>query len=342
MAVSTSLILMLSAGVPLPEGNQGLAASYVGDIGLGSNANVLRFDNFEEEYGPTNPLSSKWNVNGDTRLSSAAAHGGTAGVEFRIPNSPTAEVGAGITLSIPGQNVVFLRYYSKFDSSFGVWGSSHNGASVSSSYWVGPGSGPGIKADGYNKFHVGIENAYLDPNGSPSGIRQFLDTMGFTTWQTLPSPGVINAYVYWPEQRSIWGDHWYPNGKIIPFDPSLGNNNSFTGFTPRPNIVPQLDRWYCWELMVKANTCSAVDNCVADGRVAFWLDGALIVDWPNLTLRKTPVLTMDLITLGLHANPNPAPATKKFVDDVVIATQYIGPKMAPNPPPSSPSGLVVL
>jgi len=39
-------------------------------------------------------------------------------------------------------------------------------------------------------------------------------------------------------------------------------------FVARPNVVPELGRWYCYEFMVKANTPGE-----RDGRIACWLDG---------------------------------------------------------------------
>ena len=55
-----------------------------------------------------------------------------------------------------------------------------------------------------------------------------------------------------------------------------------------PEVIPVLGRWYSYELMVKANTPGQ-----RDGRIAMWLDGKLIADFPNLRLRETSALKID-------------------------------------------------
>jgi hypothetical protein len=56
---------------------------------------------------------------------------------------------------------------------------------------------------------------------------------------------------------------------------------------------------YSFEFMVKANTPGQ-----RDGRVAFWLDGQLIADFPNLRLRETTALKIDRFTLDIHVYSN--------------------------------------
>ena len=99
------------------------------------------------------------------------------------------------------------------------------------------------------------------------------------------SPGLLNVYLYHPEQRSDYGDHFFPSGLVMP-------NTSVPydfgpGFAARPELVPELDRWYCYEYMVRANTPNQ-----RDGRITVWLDGELVADFPNLRLRDVE---------GIHA-----------------------------------------
>jgi hypothetical protein len=76
----------------------------------------------------------------------------------------------------------------------------------------------------------------------------------------------------------------------------------------RPDIVPELDRWYCYEYMVEANTPGA-----RDGRITFWLDGVLAGDFPNLRLRDVDSLKIDRFGLSFHIGSNPAGETKIVV-----------------------------
>ena len=77
-----------------------------------------------------------------------------------------------------------------------------------------------------------------------------------------------------------------------------------------------------------------------DGRIAMWLDGKLIADFPNLRLRETSALKIDQFTLDLHVRSNTLAVAKKWYDNVVAATSYIGPMVSiPIQPLSAPTNL---
>ena len=133
-------------------------------------------------------------------------------------------------------------------------------------------------------------------------------------------PGYTNIYAYHPGQRSHWGDHWYSNGKVLPIDSIPGNFGS--DFVSRANFIPQTNQWYCYELMVKANTPG-----LRDGRVGLWIDGTLIADFQNLRLRDTSSLKIDQILLGLDAQGNTDGVDRKWYDNLVVAKSYIGPTL---------------
>ena len=47
-------------------------------------------------------------------------------------------------------------------------------------------------------------------------------------------------------------------------------------FVARPNVIPALDRWYAFEVMLKANTPGMRDGqvtCWMDGEITFWRGG---------------------------------------------------------------------
>ena len=56
-----------------------------------------------------------------------------------------------------------------------------------------------------------------------------------------------------------------------------------------------------------------------------WLDGVLIADFPNLRLRDIADLKIDRFGLDLCIADNSARANRKWQDNVVAATSYIGP-----------------
>jgi hypothetical protein len=223
---------------------------------------------------------------------------GSKALQFTLPQQ-TAELSDGTDkLVSPEQDVLFLRYYSKFMPPYDVVGSSHNGSSISAHYFMGNQATPGVPANGTNKFLANLEN-----------------------WRgeaATSSPGDLNIYLYHPEQRSNYGDHFFPNGDV---SPNTSIKFSYgPGFVSRPNIIQELDRWYCYEYMLLANTPGQ-----RDGRIAVWLDGVLVADFPGLRLRDVATLKIDRFGLSFHIGSNPNGQARKWYDNVVAAKAYIGP-----------------
>lgn len=295
---------------PLPEGNTGIAALYSLDANIQSHPDVIFADNFES-YSTASQLTTRWNQAYQlqyTRIATESGNvfSGTKSLEFRIPQQ-SAEVSNELVKTIsPGEDVIFVRAYTKFEAGYNASGSTHNGIVISSNY-----SSPGVPATGTNKYLVDVEN-------SREGTSE-------------TSPGLTNFYVYHPEQRTEWGDHWYPDGRVTPFDATPGDFGAH--FVPRPNFTPELGRWYCYELMVKANTPGQ-----RDGRIALWIDGQIIADYPNVRLRDVSSLTIDKILLSFHIKSNTTRQNMKWYDNVVVSRAYIGPMSGPASV-APPSGL---
>jgi hypothetical protein len=286
----------------LPEGYTGIAAKYPGDVGIAGDSAVIFADDFES-YAQAADIAKRWDnmyQNQYVSIATTAAnvYAGKQALEFTLPQE-TAELSDAVEKIVsPELDVLFLRYYSKFQPPYDVVGSSHNGSSISAHYEVGYTSTPGVPANGTNKFLANLENWRGDA--------------------TTASPGDLNVYVYHPLQRSQWGDHFFPTGLVmpntsIPFD--FGPD-----FVSRPDFIPALDQWYGYELMVKANTPGETD-----GRIAAWVDGKLVMDFPNLRLRDVASLTIDRFALCFHIGSNPNGESKKWYDNVVAAKSYIGP-----------------
>jgi hypothetical protein len=122
------------------------------------------------------------------------------------------------------------------------------------------------------------------------------------------------------DQGNRWGDQFVPSGRVIPPGRELFGEH----FVSRPDFIPERDRWYCYELMVQANTPGR-----RDGRVAFWVDGRLVGDFPNLRFRNAATLKSDHVQLALYTeNRRVRRDVTMWYDDVVAATSYIGPKVA--------------
>lgn len=300
----------------LPSGSTGIASLYPGDTNIGSDPNVIFADDFES-YSSPSQITSRWNElyqqqHISLATTTANVFAGARSLEMRIPQQSAEMSNAAVKYLNPTEDVIFMRAYTKFDAGFdGGAGSNHNGLTVFANY-----PGPGIPANGTNHFYVGVENSReLNPAD--------------------PSPGPVNIYTYYPGQRSQWGDHWYPNGTVIPNSGLPGNFGS--SFVSRPNFIPQRDRWYCYELMVRANTPG-----LNDGRIAVWIDGVVIADFPNVRLRDVSSLKINRVALDFYIGNNSIRANTKWYDNVVIARSYIGPASvgAPAVPPAPPTNLV--
>jgi hypothetical protein len=294
----------------LPEGGVGIAAKYPGDKGIEKAPGVLFADDFES-CSSIADLSPKWDVlTNKTHLSIADAADNRPGrgksLMMTMPQQAIPLATGVSKLLTHTQNILFMRWYQKFDRGWFVPdGSVHNGGSISSRYNDHGRATPGIPADGKNKFLVNFENE--NPTGD--------------------APGYMNVYVYWPEQGTQWGDHFYPSGTVIPFSAKRSGEATFgKQFVARPDFSPQTDRWYCYEFMVKANTPGK-----RDGRIAMWVDGKLIADFPNMRFRDVADLEIDTFGLGVYIANNTKRPNRKWVDDVVAATAYIGPIAAPGP-----------
>jgi hypothetical protein len=127
-------------------------------------------------------------------------------------------------------------------------------------------------------------------------------------WGRFPPPGVWNFYTYWHEMKTKWGSVF--NGRQDQIQPG---------------------RWYCVEVMLKANSSPEK----ADGEQVFWVDGELYGRFRGFRWRTTDKLKINSFWLLFYNtdqparhNKDPHPETRVmevWFDDIVIATDYIGP-----------------
>ena len=290
----------------LPEGD-GIAAEHPGDVGIEEDPTVIFADGFEDCSSAAD-LRRTWGVlfhidNMCVTEDPANVHGGRKALQFTVPRQTEALAIAADKELIDEQDVLFLRWYAKYAEDFYVHsGSVHNGGSISAHYYVDGHATPGKRADGQNKYLANYES-----ENSSGG-----------------TPGMLNVYCYHPEQGSNFGDHFYPPGRVVPGSEARSGCATFgTRFSPRPDLIPELGRWYCYEYMLEANIPGR-----RDGRIACWLDGKLVADFPNLRLRDTDTLKINRFGIGLFIAKNDTRESTKWYDDVVAATSYIGPQVA--------------
>jgi hypothetical protein len=310
---------------PLPTGNAGIAAKYPGDIGIENDPGVVFAEDFEN-INDISDLCGKWgqshfrpritlvNKNDEPENVSNGAQS-VKMHSLRVKNSP---VGLGMSKYWPDPadhlDAVHMRWYMKWDARYVVPGH-HVGINIMAQYNVlGHHATPGIPADGWNKFNSTVDfrgNLNVPDSENPIG------------WYT--------HYFYHPSQHVIWGDSCYPDGTVAgnPDKPEWAKSPYFTA---RPNFIPKVNKWYCFEQMVVANsvkthpTDSGRTYGINDGRVAFWADGELVADFPNIMMRHRADLKVDQIALGMYiSSPDGGDHDIIYWDDVVVAKSYIGP-----------------
>jgi hypothetical protein len=294
----------------LPEGD-GIAARYPGDVGIETDPAVVfadGFEGFEDDTVATDGSAQKgmkwdtaWHTVGITR-EPENVHSGNQAVEM-AHGQPMSH---GLDRELEeGFDTLHVRYYMKFHRDFP--GCHHTGMNM----WAGsPGS---VLASGQARSVTGV-----CPDGSNHFVAR-LDTSPPWTPYSDSAPGRSNIYCYHMDQGRRWGDLFFPSGEVYPPESRalLGED-----FVPRADFSAERDRWYSYELMLKANTPGE-----RDGRVACWVDGKLICDVPHLRFRAVATLKLNHVVLGSYSSRRDANKVMWY-DDVVVATSYIGPQVA--------------
>jgi hypothetical protein len=294
----------IAALAPLPEGNTGIAAKYPGDAGIAKDLAVVMTDRFEEN-------TDQWDVQyGEFRIihEPEHVHSGTGALELmKMPGTSNRGLIRHFT---PGYDLLFLRCYTKIGKDADLL-NGHNGPAILAKSPDTPDAASGIPADGANQFTARLDCWRPD-------------------YQT-PLPGYLVFYSYHLDQGCRWGDHIFPSGRISPVERPTESTFG-KSFVPRPDIIPERDRWYCTEIMLKANTPGK-----RDGRIAFWVDGKLAGDFPNLRMRDVESLKANQINLGLYTpSRGGEPPCVLWQDDLVVATSYIGPMVDAKKTPATP------
>jgi hypothetical protein len=276
--------------------SKGIASQYPNDLGIEKDSRVLFADNFES---------------GD--LKKWEEKRGTIAVTKEKPNSGEFAVyvpmhrgkdhgGDAIKWFMPGADKVYVRTYVKFSADYQY---NHH------FLWLGANQRT-------NKWSA-FGKAGLKPNGTyySTGMEPWF------AWSKNPSPGELNFYSYFLDMQpdpkmpgKYWGNSFFPPG------PDAGKAAS-------PNrVIPALDQWQCWEFMLQANT--APDK--SDGKQAMWLDGKLVGEFTGIRWRNDMDLKVNCFWME-HYGYDEGDPTKQYwkdtqavwFDDVVVATEYIGP-----------------
>jgi hypothetical protein len=178
VSLSAVITFLLPSATPTAApADIGIAARYPNDKGLGSDPDVILFDDFES-YTSASQLTSKWTgawKASNLRIVTDNVYAGAKALEMQLQVS-TAEVSNALDKTIvPNLDAVFIRAYTKFDSGFSVTGSGHNGMSLGGKY---PGAGQRTTSGWHWLFpvrhpeqHSGRGLARRSAAGLPSHLR---------------------------------------------------------------------------------------------------------------------------------------------------------------------------
>jgi hypothetical protein len=126
----------------------------------------------------------------------------------------------------------------------------------------------------------------------------------YVDWNGRPA-----FYAYHPDQDGPYGDGLKQN---------IG--------TP---VALETERWYCFEMMLKSNTPGQ-----RDGELKMWIDGILKGRVEDLRFRTCETLKINEFTHSAYVGGNWVSERdqKLWDDNLVIATEYIGPMADTQPP----------
>jgi len=290
-----------SAGktAPLPQG-AGLAARYPGDVGLERDPSVIIVENFEEgtlealaaTRSPKTTTGARW-----TSIAGAKGEGKTLTIVTDPANVHAGEHALEILVdeSTRESGNLFARLQPGYDRLYGRFYikfaedypyESHTGLALNATTETVP-------------WHMGKAGIV------PKGDDRFGGMLEPEPGDRSSTPGFWCFYIYWHEMKGRWG-------------------NVFQGDPP---TRVEKGRWIACELMFKANSTPQA----RDGECAYWIDGKLRYHGTGFNWRTTDDLKLNTVHLHHYMNKNGASwkadqsPRRQWFDDIVIATEYIGP-----------------
>ncbi len=190
--------------------------------------------------------------------------------------------------TIEAHDRLYLRWYRKFEPGYKFWGYLPDGSLKTHA---------ATKANGL--YARGPRGYY---GGRPTGYNAF--SLKLQNWQAWDDPNGFETqfYTYNPEQINDFGD-------------SLPQNVGGVK-------ILKTGEWNCFEIMLKAN-----DAGVNNGEIKMWLNGELKGHYTGLHFRDTNDLKINDFDLNAYFGGEwtAYQDQKSWDDNVVIATQYIGP-----------------
>lgn len=269
----------------------GLLFALAAGVGTASDRSILFSDDFES--GNLNAWDADSVTNDSSRLRIVSDPEHVFHGKYAVEMIAKEGEGTGAKLNkwfMPGVDQVYARWYCKFADDFDQGNHMHFVhllANRSDNKWSAFGKA-GIKPSGDDFFTIGVEP--------------------WRNWKQNPPPGEITFYSYHMD---------------MPIDPKM---NKYWGeqFRAEPKFLIERGRWYCMEVMVKAN-----DPGQANGEQALWIDGLPVIHVSSIRWRNTEDLKINAFWLSLYVHNSPQ-VNRVWFDEAVIGVQPIGPIQEPS------------
>jgi len=277
---------------PAPALEPGFAADFDDDVGVDGHADVLLFEDFESDSWEDNWTTTSGQfetLDSDPALQFEALSGSALRVLMPSGGNHALSLRYGFADKVGSEpSEIYFRYYLRFADD---WNQTVDGGKmpgIAGTYGIaGWGGRPSDGTDGWS-----ARGSYklTIPDGNPLG--------GYTP---------LGSYVYHADMAGqygdgfIWNQGWGPEG--------------YGGILPR-------NQWYCIEQYLSMNAPSA-----NDGVLRAWVDGRLAFEKTDFSFRTVDTLLIEEIWMNIyHGGTAVSPYDQHlYIDNVVIATSYIGP-----------------
>jgi hypothetical protein len=282
---------------PESEPVLGLAAEHVRDKAIGSDSEVIFFADFESSdwddawtYAGIPEVIDTIETDPDRRFQSWQGKA----LRVRIAKGSTGALNtlykfAKETGSEPEE--IYFRYYLRLADD---WCQTLQGGKmpgISGTY--GTAGWGGRKSDGTDGWSARGSFLLSIPEDNPLGGLH-----------------PIGTYCYHADMKGTYGDSWVWQ-------------KGYRGYLEK-------NRWYCVEQYLRLNTVNErSQQGNQDGVLRAWIDGQLAFEKEDIRFRHTPRLKIEQVWMNVyHGGKKASPYDQHlFIDNVVIARQYIGPML---------------
>jgi len=273
----------------------GLAAKYPGDVGIKAAPTVIFADGFESgDISAWNGGARKAPKPVEVISDPHNVHSGKFALQSNYVTGQSQAGGVSHSF-LPGFDEIHVRWYVKFSPNFVVENDLHHQ------------SIEGRKSRG--------QRVWVGAGSKPNGDDAFTaEVDAYTNWKKLPGAGAFHFYSYFPTMKVGWQNKYWGN----------------TDEAKNPILI-QPDTWYCVEHRCKVNTVNADRTYREDGEEELWVNGIPQVLVEGRVWRTSDILLCNAVGMGFWMTEAPKQDQQMWVDDVVVAHEYVGPMAAGQP-----------